>query len=122
MILLHIYLASILSFSCYWLQENHFKLQTEFIGIVINVQALTVRQIYRISTMYWDDKYGTQSVSNEACLHIQFLYCFVSSVIDALSISERYLAFQVVAQMREILNKDNQNLTSNSFLLDDDLR
>lgn len=24
--------------------------------------------------------------------------------------------------MREILNKDNQNLTSNSFLLDDDLR
>ncbi|XP_044471628.1 myosin-15 [Mangifera indica] len=54
--------------------------------------TLTVRQIYRISTMYWDDKYGTQSVSNE-----------------------------VVAQMREILNKDNQNLTSNSFLLDDDL-
>lgn len=42
--------------------------------------------------MYWDDKYGTQSVSNE-----------------------------VVAQMREILNKDSQNLTSNSFLLDDDL-
>ncbi|KAH7835175.1 hypothetical protein Vadar_023570 [Vaccinium darrowii] len=54
--------------------------------------ALTVRQIYRISTMYWDDKYGTQSVSNEA-----------------------------IAQMREILNKDSQNLTSNSFLLDDDL-
>ncbi|KAL3497415.1 hypothetical protein ACH5RR_040147 [Cinchona calisaya] len=54
--------------------------------------VLTVRQIYRISTMYWDDKYGTQSVSNE-----------------------------VVAQMREVLNKDSQNLTSNSFLLDDDL-
>ncbi|KAJ9183640.1 hypothetical protein P3X46_007465 [Hevea brasiliensis] len=54
--------------------------------------ALTVRQIYRICTMYWDDKYGTHSVSNE-----------------------------VVAQMREMLNKDNQNLTSNSFLLDDDL-
>ncbi|XP_022732059.1 myosin-15-like isoform X6 [Durio zibethinus] len=54
--------------------------------------ALTVRQIYRISTMYWDDKYGTQSVSNE-----------------------------VVAEMREMLNKDNQYLASNSFLLDDDL-
>ncbi|XP_061370136.1 myosin-15-like, partial [Gastrolobium bilobum] len=54
--------------------------------------ALTVRQIYRISTMYWDDKYGTQSVSNE-----------------------------VVSEMREIVSKDNQNLTSNSFLLDDDL-
>ncbi|XP_027940819.1 myosin-15-like isoform X1 [Vigna unguiculata] len=54
--------------------------------------ALTVRQIYRISTMYWDDKYRTQSVSNE-----------------------------VVGEMREIVSKDNQNLTSNSFLLDDDL-
>ncbi|KAG4953714.1 hypothetical protein AAZX31_14G097500 [Glycine max] len=54
--------------------------------------VLTVRQIYRISTMYWDDKYGTQSVSNE-----------------------------VVSEMREIVSKDNQNLTSNSFLLDDDL-
>ncbi|KAH1212419.1 Myosin-15 [Glycine max] len=50
--------------------------------------VLTVRQIYRISTMYWDDKYGTQSV---------------------------------VSEMREIVSKDNQNLTSNSFLLDDDL-
>ncbi|KAK7383370.1 hypothetical protein VNO78_29047 [Psophocarpus tetragonolobus] len=54
--------------------------------------VLTVRQIYRISTMYWDDKYGTQSVSNE-----------------------------VVSEMREIVSKDNQNLPSNSFLLDDDL-
>ncbi|RAL52847.1 hypothetical protein DM860_007615 [Cuscuta australis] len=53
--------------------------------------ALTIRQIYRIITMYWDDKYGTQSVSNE-----------------------------VVSQMREILNKDSQNLTTNSFLLDED--
>ncbi|KAI8530396.1 hypothetical protein RHMOL_Rhmol11G0055100 [Rhododendron molle] len=31
------------------------------------------------------------------------------------------VGFLVVAQMREILNKDSQNLTSNSFLLDDDL-
>ncbi|XP_010526029.1 PREDICTED: myosin-15 [Tarenaya hassleriana] len=54
--------------------------------------ALTIRQIYRISTMYWDDKYGTQSVSNE-----------------------------VVAEMRVLLDKDSQNLTSNSFLLDDDM-
>ncbi|XP_058786039.1 myosin-15-like isoform X5 [Vicia villosa] len=54
--------------------------------------ALTVRQIYRISTMYWDDKYGTQSVSNE-----------------------------VVGEMREIVSKDNQSLASNSFLMDDDM-
>lgn len=55
-------------------------------------KALTVRQIYRISTMYWDDKYSTQSVSSE-----------------------------VVTQMRDILSKDSQNFMSNSFLLDDDL-
>lgn len=35
-------------------------------------QALTIRQIYRISTMYWDDKYGTQSVSNEASFGFVF--------------------------------------------------
>ncbi|XP_010432598.2 PREDICTED: myosin-15-like [Camelina sativa] len=54
--------------------------------------ALTIRQIYRISTMYWDDKYGTQSVSSE-----------------------------VVSQMRVLVDKDNQKLSSNSFLLDDDM-
>ncbi|KAK9081486.1 hypothetical protein Syun_030810 [Stephania yunnanensis] len=54
--------------------------------------ALTVRQIYRICTMYWDDKYSTQSVSTD-----------------------------VVGQMRDILNKESQNFNSNSFLLDDDL-
>ncbi|KAL8511391.1 hypothetical protein ACS0TY_017976 [Phlomoides rotata] len=40
---------------------------------------LTVRQIYRISTMYWDDKYGTQSVSNEASdlnIYVSFLWQF----------------------------------------------
>eukprot|EP00268_Persea_americana_P060199 TRINITY_DN7465_c0_g1_i2.p1 TRINITY_DN7465_c0_g1~~TRINITY_DN7465_c0_g1_i2.p1 ORF type:complete len:558 (-),score=100.47 TRINITY_DN7465_c0_g1_i2:176-1849(-) len=54
--------------------------------------ALTVRQIYRVSTMYWDDKYSTQSVSSE-----------------------------VVSQMKDILSKDS-HIVSNSFLLDDDLR
>ncbi|KAJ8442805.1 hypothetical protein Cgig2_016271 [Carnegiea gigantea] len=75
---------------------NENKFSTAFycdVNAALFQMALTVRQIYRISTMYWDDKYGTQSVSNE-----------------------------VVAQMREMLNKDNQNLATNSFLLDDDLR
>lgn len=54
--------------------------------------VLSLRQIYRICTMYWDDKYSTQSVSNE-----------------------------VVATMREMVNNDSQNLMSNSFLLDDDM-
>uniref|UniRef100_A0A0E0K5W3 Myosin motor domain-containing protein n=1 Tax=Oryza punctata TaxID=4537 RepID=A0A0E0K5W3_ORYPU len=53
---------------------------------------LSVRQIYRICSMYWDDKYNTLGISNE-----------------------------VVSAMREEVNKDTQNLVSNSFLLDDDL-
>jgi hypothetical protein len=48
--------------------------------LVILGQALTVRQIYRISTMYWDDKYGTQSVSNEAS------FIFSSSSVDLCNI------------------------------------
>ncbi|XP_066375076.1 protein OPAQUE1-like isoform X4 [Miscanthus floridulus] len=54
--------------------------------------ALSVRQIYRLCTMYWDDKYGTHSVSAE-----------------------------VVARMRDMVSNDMQNPVSNSFLLDDDL-
>ncbi|XP_066385756.1 protein OPAQUE1-like isoform X4 [Miscanthus floridulus] len=54
--------------------------------------ALSVRQIYRLCTMYWDDKYGTHSVSAEE-----------------------------VARMRDMVSNDMQNPVSNSFLLDDDL-
>lgn len=35
---------------------------------------------------------------------------------------ENVMILQVVAAMREMVNKDTQNLASNSFLLDDDLR
>ena len=50
------------------------------------VQALTIRQIYRMSTMYWDDKYGIHSVSNEASYRLsacgKFVYnnvpCFLT--------------------------------------------
>ncbi|CAN6465949.1 unnamed protein product [Victoria cruziana] len=58
----------------------------------VTEEALTIQQLYRICTLYWDDKYGTQSVSNE-----------------------------VVAQMREIVSKYSSNFMTNSFLLDDDL-
>eukprot|EP01018_Ginkgo_biloba_P007667 Gb_30020 [translate_table: standard] len=54
--------------------------------------VLSIQQLYRISTMYWDDKYGTQSVSNE-----------------------------VISSMREIVQNDSHNFLNNSFLLDDDL-
>ncbi|WOK92378.1 myosin-11-like isoform X1 [Canna indica] len=53
--------------------------------------VLSVQQLYRISTMYWDDKYGTYSVSPE-----------------------------VISNMRVLMTEDAHNPVSNSFLLDDD--
>ncbi|KAK9275460.1 hypothetical protein L1049_022727 [Liquidambar formosana] len=53
--------------------------------------VLSIQQLYRISTMYWDDKYGTHSVSSE-----------------------------VIASMRVVMTEDSNNSVSSSFLLDDD--
>ncbi|KAI4344563.1 hypothetical protein L6164_011775 [Bauhinia variegata] len=53
--------------------------------------VLSIQQLYRISTMYWDDKYGTHSVSTE-----------------------------VISNMRVMMTEDSNNAVSSSFLLDDD--
>lgn len=53
--------------------------------------VLSIQQLYRISTMYWDDKYGTHSVSPD-----------------------------VISSMRVSMTEDSNNSVSNSFLLDDD--
>ncbi|KAJ8432526.1 hypothetical protein Cgig2_030318 [Carnegiea gigantea] len=53
--------------------------------------ALSIQQLYRISTMYWDDKYGTHTVSSD-----------------------------VISSMRVQMTEDANNAISNSFLLDDD--
>lgn len=53
--------------------------------------VLSIQQLYRISTMYWDDKYGTHSVSSE-----------------------------VISNMRVLMTEDSNNAVSSSFLLDDD--
>jgi myosin-5 len=55
--------------------------------------VLSIQQLYRISTMYWDDKYGTHSVSTE-----------------------------VIATMRAEVSDVSKSAISNSFLLDDDSR
>ncbi|KAL6005214.1 hypothetical protein ACLOJK_005776 [Asimina triloba] len=52
---------------------------------------LSAPQIYRIGTMFWDDKYGTQGLSPE-----------------------------VISKMRALMTEDSINTPSNSFLLDDD--
>ena len=51
---------------------------------------LSVQQLYRISTMYWDDRYGTETVAPE-----------------------------VLARMKQHM-VDNNTSASHSFLLDDD--
>lgn len=52
--------------------------------------VLSVQQLYRISTMYWDDRYGTETVSTE-----------------------------VLNRMKQLM-MDNNTTASHSFLLDDD--
>ena len=51
---------------------------------------LSIQQLYRISTMYWDDKYNTETVSSE-----------------------------VLSKMKQLM-VDNNSHASHSFLLDDD--
>ncbi|XP_042395962.1 myosin-17-like isoform X1 [Zingiber officinale] len=53
--------------------------------------VLSIQQLYRISTMYWDDKYGTHSVSAD-----------------------------VISSMRIMMTEDSNTAASSSFLLDDD--
>nr|XP_018681989.1 PREDICTED: myosin-17-like isoform X2 [Musa acuminata subsp. malaccensis] len=53
--------------------------------------VLSIQQLYRISTMYWDDKYGTHSVSSE-----------------------------VILSMRVMMTEDSNSAAGSSFLLDDD--
>ncbi|KAL9275667.1 Myosin-11-like protein, partial [Drosera capensis] len=53
--------------------------------------VLSIQQLYRISTMYWDDKYGTHSLSPD-----------------------------VIANMKVLMAEDSNNAVSSSFLLDDD--
>ncbi|KAK9809830.1 hypothetical protein WJX72_000004 [[Myrmecia] bisecta] len=52
--------------------------------------VLSVQQLYRISTMYWDDRYGTETVSHD-----------------------------VLGRMKQLM-VDNNTAASHSFLLDDD--
>lgn len=53
--------------------------------------VLSIQQLYRISTMYWDDKYGTHSLSQD-----------------------------VIGNMKVLMVEDSNNAVSSSFLLDDD--
>ncbi|KAK1264607.1 hypothetical protein QJS04_geneDACA017858 [Acorus gramineus] len=71
------------------IRDNLKKEISPLLGLCI--QVLSIQQLYRISTMYWDDKYGTHSVSSE-----------------------------VISNMRIMMTEDSNNAVSSSFLLDDD--
>ncbi|KAK9732887.1 hypothetical protein RND81_04G029800 [Saponaria officinalis] len=53
--------------------------------------VLSIQQLYRIGTMYWDDKYGTHSLN-----------------------------LDVISSMRVLMTEDSNNAVNNTFLLDDD--
>ena len=53
--------------------------------------SLSVQQIYRLSTMYWDDRFGTESVSHE-----------------------------VLSQLKVVMTSEGQHAQNHSFLLDED--
>ncbi|GFS43834.1 myosin family protein with Dil [Actinidia rufa] len=67
-----------------WDELKHIR---QAVGFLV----LSIQQLYRISTMYWDDKYGTHSVSSD-----------------------------VISSMRVMMTEDSNNAVSSSFLLDDD--
>ncbi|XP_010522267.1 PREDICTED: myosin-12 isoform X2 [Tarenaya hassleriana] len=70
----------------------HQKTQKSLDDIIKEVcPMLSIPQIYRIGTMFWDDKYGTQGLSPE-----------------------------VIRQMRKLTAEDSANTTNTSFLLDVD--
>jgi len=49
---------------------------------ILLIQVLSIQQLYRISTMYWDDKYGTHSVSSDVsfqCLLVEYVHRVNSS-------------------------------------------
>lgn len=46
------------------------------------LQVLSMQQLYRISTMYWDDKYSTQSLSPDVSFyHVYYLLVLLPSNI-----------------------------------------
>jgi myosin V len=53
--------------------------------------VLSVQQLYRISTMYWDDRYGTETVSHD-----------------------------VLSKMKQLMVENASSAAGHSFLLDDD--
>jgi len=79
--------------------------------------------------MYWDDKYGTHSVSPEVSgtVTLGFITRIRLNLLTIChnrlwSVAESWFSDQVISSMRVLMTEDSNNAVSNSFLLDDDSR
>ncbi|KAK4379600.1 hypothetical protein RND71_001462 [Anisodus tanguticus] len=93
---------------------------------------LSIAQIYRIGTMFWDDKYGAHGLSPEVrtllqCVTRDTLSFMrvgkVNSLIDSVnkrSTADHFLEFQVISKMRALTLEDSASIPNNTFLLDVD--
>jgi myosin-5 len=53
---------------------------------------LSVQQLYRICTLYWDDSYNTRSVSQDVCFSVEIALVFsLSPVLSALNTSTIFM-------------------------------
>jgi hypothetical protein len=93
------------------------------------LQILSVQQLYRICTLYFDDNYNTRSVSPDVSLVMN--YVLPSSCNTWMHTVAQWIWFlavaiffilQVISSMRVLMTEDSNNAVSNSFLLDDNSR
>ncbi|KAL4297253.1 hypothetical protein GQ457_12G001630 [Hibiscus cannabinus] len=69
--------------------------------------VLSVQQLYRVCTLYRDDKYNTQSVSQDLVWY--------DTTVTTPSFA------QVLSRIKQVMTDDSKDDGSNSFLLEDDL-
>lgn len=85
-------------------------------SLVLLLQILSVQQLCKICTLYWDDIYNTRSVSPHVSLCPYFLQ---SQPWNGKCLIDAFKTFlQVLSSMR----MDSNNAQSDSFLLDDSSR
>lgn len=69
------------SINVFWLNQSLLYFNNSINIIKHCFQVLSVPQIYRIGTMFWDDKYGTQDLSPEVrnfLFHLGLLLIFLA--------------------------------------------
>lgn len=59
-----------------------------FHGFIL-LQMLSVPQIYRIGTMFWDDKYGTHGLSPEVMGFNTIMLCYLDTEIANICKADR---------------------------------